>query len=93
MAAPCQSPVLGASAIFLLFVAMQTRGRLAIGAWALFPPQFRQREVTVSTEDLPERTIAAFAEASSFTQGRIERHLASHGGIIPSAPLHIEEIL
>jgi hypothetical protein len=93
MAPPCQSPALGASAIFLLFVAMHTRWGPAIGAWALFPPQFRQREVTVSTEDLPELTIAASAEASSFTQGRIERHLASQDGIIPSAPLHIEEIL
>jgi hypothetical protein len=100
MAAPCQSPARGASAIFLLFVAMHTKRRLAIGAWALFPPQFRQREVTVSTEDLPERTIAAFAEASSFTQGRIERHLASHSATARSsraksrdAPLHIEEFL
>jgi ATP-dependent RNA helicase RhlE len=75
----------------LLFAAICTSSASAIGARALFPPQFRQREVTVSTEDLPERTIAAFAEASSFTQGRIERHLASHGGIIPPAPLHIEE--
>ena len=38
---------------------MHTRGPTAIGARAQFPPQFRQREVTVSTEDLPELTVAA----------------------------------
>ena len=47
------------SPIFLLFAAMHTKGPTAIGARAQFPPQFRQREVTVSTEDLPELTVAA----------------------------------
>jgi hypothetical protein len=72
------TPAARAPAQFSCFLLQRTLNLpSAIGARVQFsnhgwvPPQSRQREVGVSTPDQPGLTVAAIAEASFFTQGRI----------------------
>ena len=63
--------VIATRVIFLLFAATHTKSTPSNRRADLVPPQSRQREVGVSTPDQPGLTVAAIAEASFFTQGRI----------------------